>query len=146
MYHPTALRVAILTSVFGCVLAQNTTTLAYDPTYDNPALSLNAVACSNGPNGLETRGYTTLGSLPNYPFIGGFSNVTAWNSPQCGSCLSVTYNPNNGTTINILAVDVSLVGFTVSEAAMNSLTGNQAVALGRVDVSYVLVPQSNCGL
>lgn len=143
MYHLATLRVAILTFVFGRVLAQNMSTLSYDTNYDNANLSLNDVACSDGPNGLETRNYTTLGSLPNFPNVGGVDTVSGWNSPQCGACYAVTYG---STTVNILAVDVSKTGFTISEGAMNTLTGGQAAALGRVDVSYVSVAQSVCGL
>ncbi|KAG8221397.1 Cerato-platanin [Butyriboletus roseoflavus] len=143
MYHLTALLVVVLTFVSGRVLAQTTTTLSYDNNYDNASLSLGQVACSNGPNGLETKNYTTLGSLPTFPNVGGVYTVSGWDSPQCGACYAVTYDTN---TVNILAVDKSQTGFTVSEAAMNTLTGNQAVALGRVDVSFVQVNQSECGL
>lgn len=145
MYHLATLLVAILTFVSGLrVLAQSTTTtLSYDNNYDNGSLSLSQVACSDGPNGLETKNYTTLDSLHNFPNVGGVYTVSGWNSPQCGACYAVTYS---NTTVNILAVDASKTGFTVSEAAMNALTGNQAVVLGRVDVSFVLASASACGM
>ena len=144
MYHLATLFVTLFTLVSGLrVLAQTETTLSYDTTYDNASLSLNDVACSDGSNGLESKNYTTLGSLPKFPNVGGVYTVTGWNSPSCGACYAVTYA---GTTVNILAVDVSKTGFTVSEAAMNTLTGNQAVALGRVNVTFVPTSGSACGL
>ncbi|KIK90523.1 hypothetical protein PAXRUDRAFT_151730 [Paxillus rubicundulus Ve08.2h10] len=126
------------------VLAQTTqTTLSYDPNYDNANLPLSNVACSDGPNGLESKNYTTLGSLPNFPLLGGVYTVEGWNSPQCGTCYAVTYN---GVTVNILAVDVSKEGFTISQQAMDVLTDDQAVALGRINVAYALVTPQACGL
>ena len=67
-------------------------TVSYDQTYDNASGSLDTVACSDGPNGLETKGYTTFGSLPHFPNIGGAAAVAGWNSPQCGTCWQLTYN------------------------------------------------------
>lgn len=52
------------------VLAQ-TESLSYDNTYDNADQSLTTVACSDGPNGLMSLGYTTLGQLPTFPNVGG---------------------------------------------------------------------------
>ncbi|KAF8735240.1 hypothetical protein AX14_002443 [Amanita brunnescens Koide BX004] len=54
--------------------------LSYNPAYDNGATSINAVACSDGLNGLGTRGYKTLGSLPHFPYIGGAPAIESWNS------------------------------------------------------------------
>lgn len=124
------------------VIAQ-TETLSYDNTYDNPNLSLSTVACSNGPNGLMTKGYTTLGQLPTFPNVGGVYTVTGWDSAYCGTCYNVTYGSK---TITVLAVDVATAGFNVAEAAMNTLTGNQAEFLGRVSVTSVEVNASLCGL
>jgi hypothetical protein len=124
------------------VLAQ-TESLSYDTTYDNADLSLDSVACSDGPNGLISKGYTTLGQLPTFPNVGGAYTVTGWDSVYCGTCYEVTYGD---TTIAILAVDVATEGFNVAEEAMNTLTGNQAVFLGRVDVTSVQVNASVCGL
>lgn len=124
------------------ILAQ-TETLSYDNTYDNPDLSLSTVACSDGPNGLLTKGYTTLGQLPTFPNVGGVYTVTGWDSAYCGTCYEVTYG---NETIAVLAVDVATAGFNVAEAAMNTLTGNQAQFLGRVSVTSVEVDASLCGL
>lgn len=125
------------------VISQTTTqTLSYDPIYDNPSQSLNQLACSDGPNGLETKGYTTLGQLPKFPYIGGVYTVTGWNSPACGTCYNVTYGD---TTISILAVDVALQGFNIAQTAMNALTNGQAAQLGRVNVQATQVDASYCG-
>ncbi|KAG1796034.1 Cerato-platanin [Suillus plorans] len=120
-------------------LAQTTETLSYDSTYDDATLSLSSVACSDGANGLETKGYATLGSLPTFPNVGGVYTVTGWNSAACGACYNVTYG---GKSVAILAVDVSKTGFTVSESAMNTLTGGLAVELGRVDATATQVDAS----
>lgn len=64
------------------VLAQSET-LSYDNTYDNPNLSLSTVACSNGPNGLMTKGYSTLGQLPSFPNVGGVYRQQDNFSPCC---------------------------------------------------------------
>ena len=121
-----------------------TETLSYDTSFDDPSLSLTVVACSDGSNGLITKGYTTLGSLPTFPFVGAVYTVTGWNSAACGTCYSVTYA--NGQTITVLAVDSTAAGFDISEEAMNALTGGQAANLGRVDVTAVPVDASLCGL
>ncbi|KAI9573949.1 immunomodulatory protein [Boletus coccyginus] len=120
-----------------------TESLSYDTTYDNASLSLTSVACSDGANGLMTKGYTTLGSLPTFPNIGGVYTVTGWDSAACGTCYEVTYGD---MTIAVLAVDVALDGFNLSEEAMNTLTGGLAVELGRVDVTATEVDASVCGI
>ena len=121
--------------------------LSYDTVYDNGGQSLATVACSDGANGLLTKGYTTFGSLPRFPLIGGVPAVTGWNSPACGTCWQVTYTNGAGVTrsVNILAVDVGRNGFNIARAAMDQLTGNQAVALGRINVSSRQVANSACG-
>ncbi|KAJ3819183.1 cerato-platanin-related secreted protein [Lentinula raphanica] len=123
--------------------------LRFDTTYDNENQSLATVACSNGENGLLTKNFTTFGSLPNFPNIGGASAVTMFNSPNCGSCWNVTFtNASTGdnTTLSILAIDVAATGFVVSLEAMNNLTDGNAVALGVVNVDSVQVNSSVCGL
>ncbi|KAA8572275.1 hypothetical protein EYC84_002901 [Monilinia fructicola] len=50
-------------------LAATTTaiTVSYDVGYDDASRSLAVVSCSDGTNGLLTQGYTTQGSLKNFP-------------------------------------------------------------------------------
>ena len=109
--------------------------------YDNPSQSLDTVACSNGPNGLETKGYKTLGDIPNFPNVTG-AYVASWNSPNCGSthlivlgfmsdanslyvtgsCWSVTWS-GTGVTVTVTVVDgAGDESFNLSEEAMNFLT------------------------
>ncbi|KAJ3877028.1 Cerato-platanin [Lentinula edodes] len=134
-------------SVFVPILTAATTLadqLRFDTTYDNANQSLSTVACSDGVNGLLTKGFTTFGSLPTFPNIGGASAVTGFNSPNCGSCWNVTFtNSTTGdsTTLSILAIDVGS-GFVVSQEAMDNLTNDNAVALGVVNVDSVQVNAS----
>lgn len=123
-------------------------TLSYDAEYDNASRSLAQVACSDGVNGLMTAGFSTLGNLPKFPFVGGTDNVAGWNSPQCGTCWKLTYTDGKGVTrsINVLAVDHASAGWNVATKAMNALTGGQAIPLGRINVSQVKVAKSQCGL
>jgi len=134
--------VVLLTSVHAQL------TVSFDERYDDPNQSLTTVACSNGPNGLMTRGFTTFGSLPNYPLIGGAPAVTGFNSPGCGTCWKLTYvNPQGvSTSINILAIDVATPNYNIALEALNRLTNNQGRFLGRVPITAVNVPPSACGL
>mgnify|MGYP000938733052 CR=1 FL=1 len=122
--------------------ASGTVTVSYDPQYDNPSFDLLTTACSDGTNGLVTKGYSTAGSLPSFPRIGGAFTIPSWNSPNCGKCYSLTYN---GNTIYVTAVDHAADGFNIAEEAMNQLTGGQAVQLGRVSATYADADPSQCG-
>ena len=118
-------------------------TVSYDTTYDNRGQSLATVSCSDGTNGLLTRGFSTFGSLPGFPNIGGAAAVGGWNSPSCGTCWRLTYQ---GRSINVLAIDHAGAGFNIALTAMNTLTNGQAVNLGRIDATATQVAASNCGL
>ena len=125
------------------------TVLSYDPAYDNAASSLTTVACSDGDNGLITRGFTTFGSLPKFPNIGGIGTIEGWNSRNCGTCHQLTYiHPTSGEkrSIDVLAIDKADNGFNIALEAMNELTGKQGEALGRVNVAAKQVAASVCGL
>ncbi|KAJ3994697.1 Cerato-platanin [Lentinula boryana] len=123
-------------------------TLQYDTAYDDASGSLSTVACSDGTNGLLTKGYTTFASLPSFPNIGAFGVVEGYNSVNCGTCWQITYSSNGAsTTLNVLAVDHAGEGLiNVSEEAMNTLTNGNAVAFGAVTVSAVQVDASVCGI
>ena len=114
-----------------------------DGTYDNAGYSLNGVACSDGANGLITKGFDTLGDLPTFPHIGGSHAVAAWNSPNCGSCWELEYG---GNKINVLAVDTAGVGFNIAWRAMMDLAGPAGVRAGKILVNYKQVGPSVCGL
>ncbi|KAA1477715.1 Cerato-platanin [Dentipellis sp. KUC8613] len=120
-----------------------TVNVRYDQTYDNSGESLSVVACSDGPNGLLTKGFTTFGSLPGFPNIGAAQAVAGWNSPNCGTCWKLTYN---GKSINVIAVDHAGDGFNLSLEAMNTLTNGQAVFDGIVQATATQVAASQCGL
>lgn len=131
--------VAAATTAF----AQNTATVAYDGVFDNPSLSTLNVACSDGINGLSTKGFPTLGALPRFPLIAASSQIAGWNSPNCGKCYAVTYGP---TTVFVIAVDRAVDGIVMSKGAMDALTGGQAAMLGRVQATWVEAAAGSCGL
>jgi len=133
--------VVLLTSVHADL------SVSYDTRYDDANQSLSTVACSDGSNGLLTRGFTTFGSLPNFPKIGGGPAVMNYNSPNCGSCWQLTYLGPQGVkkSINILLIDVAS-NYNIALEAMNELTDNQAESLGRVSVTAVQLSPSDCGL
>jgi len=129
------------------VVAADTQPGRYNSFYDNPATSMNNVACSNGPNGLVTKGFPTFGSLPDFPNIGGVYAVGAWNSPECGSCWELTY-AGTGNVIYVTAVDTVFSGFDLSKTAVNSLTNGLANSpqFSFVDVQSTQVDPAFCGL
>ncbi|WEW58123.1 hypothetical protein PRK78_003590 [Emydomyces testavorans] len=135
-----AITTALLVPFSSAAAVGGSVTLSYDPVYDNPNLDLNRVSCSDGPNGLVTKGYRTAGSLPNYPYIGGVFTIS-WNSPNCGKCYKVNYN---GKSIHITGVDHTDNGFNVAKRAMDDLTNGQAEHLGRIQVYYEDAPPSAC--
>lgn len=64
-------------------------------------------------------------------------------SRQCGTCWSIQYG---GKTILATAVDHAANGVVLSEAALNELTGGNAVQFGTVDAVVTKVDGSQCGL
>lgn len=90
-----ATSIAILSAFAVQTQAQSTVSVSFDNTYDNASGSLNTVACSNGPNGLESKGFTTFGSLPSFPNIGGAQVISGFNSPNCGTCWKLEFNGNS---------------------------------------------------
>ncbi|KAI9437789.1 Cerato-platanin [Lactarius psammicola] len=129
-----------LAALFSVASADN---VRYNRFYDNPDMSLNNVACSNGANGLVTRGYPTFGSLPTFPHIGGVYAVKGWNSPQCGSCWRLTYK---GKSIHVTAVDTISDGFALSLKSMNILTNGKAQELDLINAHATPVDAWHCGL
>ncbi|KAJ7650376.1 cerato-platanin-related secreted protein [Roridomyces roridus] len=124
-------------------------TVAYDQTYDDASNSLNIVACSDGDQGMEVFGFSTFGSLPKFPLIGAVGAIEGYNSASCGTCWQLTYTNSKGVSksINVLGIDHAAPGtFNIALEAMNTLTGNQAVQLGRVNVVSKQVAASVCGL
>ena len=118
-------------------------TVRYDTEYDNRDISLTAVACSDGKNGLITQGYETFGSLPNFPHIGAAYVVEGYNSTSCGSCWELTYNTTK--KIYVTTIDRAGDGFIIAETALKHLGGQQAVNAGHIEVTAKRVARSNCG-
>jgi Cerato-platanin len=131
------------TAAVGAPVAAGTSVnVQYDTTYDNSSESINSVACSDGTNGLGTKGYPTLGAVPGFPLVGGAPTIAGWNSPSCGACYAITYG---STTIYVTAVDAATDSFVLSQQAMDRLTNNQAVALGHVTATYAVADAASCG-
>lgn len=127
-------------------LAQSTVKVTYDLNYKNSTVPLNSTACSNGVNGLETRGYPTLGSLPTYPNTTGIPGLT-WNSTLCGSCWTLSYTFSNGTTtkVTVTAVDAAST-FNMAPQPFGFLAGIDGYEAGSVQATAIQVAASECGL
>ncbi|KAI6030945.1 Cerato-platanin [Pisolithus orientalis] len=126
--------------------AEGSVEVTYNTIYDNPNTPLSITACSNGANGLQTKGYDTLGELPSFPYVGGIPGLT-WNSPDCGSCWQLSYTDASGTTrtITVTGVDGAW-SFNLSLEAMNALTGGIAQEKGTVTATATQVSASLCGM
>jgi len=131
-------------SIFSLAAAASATTVSYDQGYDNAARPLTEVACSDGTNGLIWKyNWQTQGQIARFPHIGGASAIAGWNSPNCGTCWSATYN---GKTVYILAIDHAAAGLNIGLGAFNELTNGHGVELGRIEANVQQVALSNCGL
>ena len=140
-----------LTSFFAPLLvvlpAARSVLVQYDAVYDKPATSLNTVACSDGKNGMITKGYKTFGDLPSFPHIGGASAVEGFNSTSCGSCWKLSYtNDKTTSSIYFTAIDHAAQGFVIAPIALQHLGGPQAVDAGKINATATLVRGSFCGL
>jgi Cerato-platanin len=119
----------------------------YDTVYDNRATSLNTVACSDGKNGMITKGYKTFGDLPSFPHIGAASAVEGYNSASCGSCWELSYtNDKTTTSIFVTAIDHAGEGFVITQMGLQHLGGQQAVNAGKINATATRVGGSLCGL
>ena len=107
--------------------------------FDNPNGPMDTVACSNGLD----RDFPTFGNVPSFPFIGGAYDVV-WDSPNCGSCWSIT-NPATGVSIQMTAIDISGVGFTLSLKAFADLA-NGDTSIPLIDVVANNLSTTPCGL
>ncbi|KAG2352083.1 Cerato-platanin [Suillus spraguei] len=120
--------------------------VTWDATYSNPNASLDTVSCSNGKNGLLTKGYTTFSSIPSFPNIGGVPGGI-WNSTLCGSCWGLKYATPSGiqATVYITAIDNSYT-YNISPEAFSALTNGTGFAAGKVKVRALQVADSKCGM
>ncbi|KAK4181500.1 Cerato-platanin [Triangularia setosa] len=131
-------------SLISLATAASATSVSYDVGYDDPNRGLDTVACSDGVNGLIWKyGWKKQGDISNFPFIGGSQSIAGWNSPNCGTCWSATWN---GKTIYVLAIDHTGSGLNLGLRAMDALTNGHGQELGRIDAIVAQVPISQCGL
>jgi len=99
--------------------------------------STSTIACSDGANGLQAKGYSTLAGL--YPNVAATSFIS-WNSDKCGSCWRLT-NPQTGNSVSITAIDAcGPVGgydthFDLAQPAFAAL-GGTGIAAGHLVVEY----------
>ncbi|EPT06190.1 hypothetical protein FOMPIDRAFT_1027033 [Fomitopsis schrenkii] len=114
--------------------------ISYDTAYDNFTAPVTTLACSAN---LTALGFTDLGSLPGFPYIGGSFAVSANGSTGCATCWELSFN---GSSVNVLAVDYADDGFNVAKAAMNGLTGGEAKELGVLMAKAVEIDVSECGM
>ncbi|KAI1001892.1 hypothetical protein K3495_g6313 [Podosphaera aphanis] len=134
---------AVLISLVSLIAFTSAITISYSSGYDDAARSLDLVSCSDGTNGLLTKSFTTQGSLPSFPRIGGASAIGGWNSESCGTCWTLTYLNHS---VNVLAIDHAAEGFNVAQAVLDELTGGHAVSFGRVNGTATQTSNSFCGL
>ncbi|KAF8471659.1 Cerato-platanin [Russula ochroleuca] len=127
-----------LTAVFG---SASSVLVGYDPEYDNPAALSDAVACYGALKAKDSK-YTTFGSLPSFPYIGGAYAVKGSNSPSCGSCWKLSYA---NKAIHVAAIDSDGEGFNIAKAALVELGGQEAVDAGKISASATQVDGSKCG-
>lgn len=80
-----------LVALLAAPLVATAIRVSWDSIYDNGAQSLDNVACSDGPNGLEPK-YKVFSDLPTFPNITGADAVLGWNSPNCGTSLVTALN------------------------------------------------------
>jgi hypothetical protein len=139
--------VSFIIPLLAVLPAAHSVLVQYDTVYDSPATSLDTVACSNGKNGMITKGYKTFGDLPNFPLIGAASAVEKYDSASCSSCWELSYTNNKTTTsLHVIAIDHARQGFVVSQAALKHLAGQQGVDGGKIDATATRIGGSVCGL
>ncbi|KLJ10597.1 hypothetical protein EMPG_14047 [Blastomyces silverae] len=139
------LSTAALLSLSKLTLSQQVMTVAYDEVYDNANMDLLTTACSDGSNGLVTKGFSVAGDLPIFPRVGAAFSVESWNSPNCGKCYKLTFG-ETGVEIPVIAIDHAGSGFTLAKAAMDELTRGRAAELGRVDMTVTEAAPEDCGM
>lgn len=131
-------------ALVGGALSQTSGTgsAGYDLVYDNPETSTLSLACSDGVNGLYTKGHLKLSDLPRFPRVAAAETVTGWNSPKCGACYNLTWE---GVSVSVVVVDHTDSGFVLSLAALDTLAGGQGAGLGRVNITWEEAIPANCG-
>ena len=142
---------AVLGLVTPAFSQTETYTVSHDGFYDQMENSLHDVACANGEHGLLTHGYTTFGSLPTFPYIGGAPQIQPWDSRYCGTCWELTYTDRHGVSASLNFTAINTGGhdprhFIISFEGMDFLTNGHARRLDGVPIAGALLPRSSCGL
>ena len=99
--HSLAMKFVSVVTLLAVPFAISATRVSYDPTYDQGTESLSTVSCSDGSNGLLTKGYSLFEDLPTFPNIGGSSVVVSYNSPNCGSSCSTELDSEAGVGVSL---------------------------------------------
>jgi hypothetical protein len=109
--------------------------------------STNAIACSNGLNGLQTKyGLQDISTI--FPMVTAFSDAP-WNSPNCGDCYRL-FSRYDDTTVDVTVIDfVPLINrtgshFDLSKYAFEMLLGDKGIHDGSATVDWVKVGQGIC--
>ena len=113
----------------------------YDTVYDDPKKSTLSMACSDGINGLYTKGFPDLYSLGGFPNVGASATIEGWDSRNCGACYKLSYD---GRMVYVTAVDHSANGFVLSGEAMRALTGGVGLAIGVIKATYAEADREMC--
>jgi len=138
--------ISTISTVAALAFSAHAVRVSYDTGYDDASRSLNAVSCSDGVNGLETKyGWKIQDDIPIFPNVGGWDGIAGWNSANCGACYSLTYAAT-GKTIYVLAIDHAQSGWNIAQKALDDLTNGQAVKLGRIEATAASAPLKNCGI
>ncbi|EED79536.1 predicted protein [Postia placenta Mad-698-R] len=112
-----ALAAVLATAVIPIAHTYTLVPLAYSTIYDEASTPVDELTCGAQ---LKALGYTTLGSLPGFPYIGGSANVTDADAAKrgCGECVLINFA---GAFAKVLVVDHADEGIVVSEQTMQWL-------------------------
>ncbi|OJD22481.1 hypothetical protein ACJ73_06167 [Blastomyces percursus] len=133
----------LLLSLSKLALFQQVMPVTYDENYDNGHMDLLTTACSDGSNGLVTKGFNVTGDLPTFPGVGAAFSVEGWNSSNCGKCYKLTFK-HTGMAMPVIAIDQAGNGFNIAKAAMDQLTGGRATDLGNVSMAVIEAATGDC--
>ncbi|KAF5311591.1 hypothetical protein D9611_009480 [Ephemerocybe angulata] len=122
------------------------TTINFDDRLCVGSTSLQTTSCSTGANGLITKGFPTLGSLPSFPQVAGSFIVEGFNSTSCGACWEV-FDPNTGHSVFLTLVNSVSPGFTLCTDTLLTLTGfDRSNVPANIPVEARAIPAADCGL
>ncbi|KAF2770212.1 Cerato-platanin [Teratosphaeria nubilosa] len=135
------MKTSIATTLLAAASYAAATRVSYDTVYSDKSLSLTRTPCSYGSNGLMTKyGWKNVGEIPT-KYVGGSSDVAAWNSDKCGQCYQVDYN---GKTIHMLAIDYAGNGLNIAKGGLDELTNGNAYYIGVIDATVTKVDLGSC--